>query len=594
MPNALYAFRSFLGRSDKMPKASAELGLSAGSDYTAMHDPDKSTALMMHLGKGDPVPDPVVGANLKTRTVGASDAGAAQFSTMPEIMTVENGERVVGASPARVHEQIQPDLCDSDDSDYSDVERGPSTSPVSSQVSVEGAPPPINAPRVLPVTPLVTPETYKGVLHSEQFIQNFESSRVKINEIKDQYRDNPEVQRNIFFPINELINRISKRYTKYINLLQDSASSQDKRARLEKVLVRLMARVIELFEILNRNQDNLANVSFEGWHDGKSKNGRSHINAVVIKSNGNDNRISLKTSVEKVDKSTPNYKRLDMIKMANNGEVCFKDQEVMPVHQKEGGPSRRDESLWVESRSRSRTPDSSEGADQSRVWGQVPGPKLYSSLVERQARVSGMPYSSQELWTRFGADSPRSLELQDSHRILIGGPVQARGTSGHPSGQPVMSGMATRELRSDAFSSHQPFGTDPGYQPRGTQEGEGGPPRIVQSPCGVTGFRSRAPDSKQGADQSTAWGEVLGQEIYRSQARSCTELYEQYSQQELEAMVSARSLILGIQGSHQIPVGDLGQAGGTSGLPSRQPGTSGMGLDPRSSAFTTAGSEGFH
>lgn len=460
MPNALYAFRSFLGRSDKMPKASAELGLSAGSDYTAMHDPDKSTALMMHLGKGDPVPDPVVGANLKTRTVGASDAGAAQFSTMPEIMTVENGERVVGASPARVHEQIQPDLCDSDDSDYSDVERGPSTSPVSSQVSVEGAPPPINAPRVLPVTPLVTPETYKGVLHSEQFFQNFESSRVKINEIKDQYRDNPEVQRNIFFPINELINRISKRYTKYINLLQDSASSQDKRARLEKVLVRLMARVIELFEILNRNQDNLANVSFEGWHDGKSKNGRSHINAVVIKSNGNDNRISLKTSVEKVDKSTPNYKRLDMIKMANNGEVCFKGKELMSVHQSEDGTSIRDESPWVVTRSRSQTPGSSEGAQQSRRWGRTGlEQKIYSSRdIDESgngagaAGVYGVDYSPQVLRPGFEADSFPSWDMPASKRNFGEVPVQARGASGHLSVQSGTSSWVAREQGSHAFS----------------------------------------------------------------------------------------------------------------------------------------------
>jgi len=729
------------------PKASADLGIhSDKSGFTGFHN---QPARMMKFGAEESVD----GAKSETRTDGASAPGAAQFSIVPEMRQVTPEESAVGAFPASNPAYGKSNSDDSDDSDASDVDRGSYISPESlldvlreageegggSGHSVRARVPfsspetpvdsirrvPLNAPRVLNVSSVSshagTSVSYKSVLRSHDFNTAFGSSNQTIISIQNQHCDNRKVQTDIFFPIEELIVRINKRIKKYKSLLQDSDPSQAKIAkiaRLEKVLVRLMARVIELSKILNDHSDNLENVSFEGWYDGNSKKGRSHINAVVIRGNGD--RIHLKTSVQKVYGDTPNYEMLDKIKMAENGEVCFEDQKAMPFHQRGGWTPRRDESLWVDPRSRSRTHDSNQGAGQiwgqvpeqasqagvfempyssqesrtryeneiicslerkaasdqtrflgqargtsgpssgqlgmsgrvttrvqgsaafsshqpsqtvavsqprdtqegeggpprivqsslggtgiqgrtpdsnqgaGRRWGEVPGQEIYSSLFESQAGVSGMPNSSQESGTGFGAATLSFLGMPGSHQIPVEGPVQARGASGHPSGQPGMSGRGgAQELQSAAFSSHQPSGTVPGYQPRDTKEGEDGTSRRDQSPWGVTGFRSRTPNSNQGADQSTAWGEDLGQEIYSTQVGSCTELYGPYSPQESGTGFGAASLsFLGIQDSHQIPVEGTVQAGGTSGLPSRQLGTSGMVSEHRSAFSPTTGSEG--
>jgi len=737
-----------------MVRVDAELGWSR-DDKGFIASTQPGSGMLLKLGGGEPFRGrlPVDRANSGTGNEGDSDAGVAPISARPEARRLVVGNVEPGVVPAQVQprDEYSEDGGDSEDGEDSEGWIVPSSSPENLQArsrvnlqgslagpdeegvrcmpsrSLSGVPftspaspldseneAGIQAPRVLHATRV----TNKSVLSSEQFKKTFRSSQDKIKEIEASHYDNPEVKSNIFSPFKDLIDRITKRLDAYKTLSKSAGSNPAEEARLEKVLVRLMARVIELSEILNKHKSNLENVSFEGWHDGKSKKGRSHINAVVIRGNGD--RIHLKTSVQKVYGDTPNYKMLDKIKMAENGEVCFEDQKAMPFHQRGGWTSRRDESLWVDPRSRSRTHDSNQGAGQiwgqvpeqasqagvfempyssqesrtryeneiicslerkaasdqtrflgqargtsgpssgqlgmsgkvttrvqgsaafsshqpsqtvavsqprdtqegeggpprivqsslggtgiqgrtpdsnqgaGRRWGEVPGQEIYSSLFESQAGVSGMPNSSQESGTGFGAATLSFLGMPGSHQIPVEGPVQARGASGHPSGQPGMSGRGgAQELQSAAFSSHQPSGTVPGYQPRDTKEGEDGTSRRDQSPWGVTGFRSRTPNSNQGADQSTAWGEDLGQEIYSTQVGSCTELYGPYSPQESGTGFGAASLsFLGIQDSHQIPVEGTVQAGGTSGLPSRQLGTSVMVSEHRSAFSPTTGSEG--
>ena len=487
----------------------AELGWSRNDEgFIPSRQP---AGVLLQLGRGEPF----AGTQPESRNRVAGDGeGAQHVSAMPEFIKLDVGDEVLGAVPA--HSQpLDEDSGDSDDGEDSEGLIVPSTSPdtlqVSSRVNLQGsltgqeegvrcmprgffkpqaspdsAGAGIQEPRVLYATRV----TKKSFLISQQFTETFKLSQFQIQEIEDQYIEgqyhgNPKVQSNIFSPIVQLYERITKRWNAY-TFLQRDGSNPDEEARLEEVLVRLMARVIELSEILNNHKDNLENVSFEGWHDGNPKKGRSHINSVVItKTDGQKKTELLKTSVQKEDGNTPNYKKLDKIKMAQYGEVCFEGQIARPFHQGEASDRALFLAQCVDSRGQSRTPDSNQGADKSRAWGQVQEERLYYSRDERQA----------------------------FHQ--------------------------TQSVRDDL----QPLGQKNLYE---TSSSTGnGKARVVS-----------------------------------------------YSQEDLKPMDSARSLsFLGIPGSHQIPVEGTVQAGGASGLPSSQLGTSGMGLDPRSSAFTTVGSE---